>query len=397
MRSRSSAGLDWLAFFVANAQTGFGPFIAVYLAGAAWTQTAIGEALTLGTFVTMVSQVPGGALVDRLRDKRAAAFAAGIGVALAALLFALSPTRAAVLLAMVLHSLSSSMLGPAIAAISLALVGYTALGARLGRNTRFSALGNGSAAAVLGACGAYLSSRGVFWLTCALMIPGLIALRRIRREDLTLGPAALPTPQQTGWLPARAFWRLFLDRRLLVFVVCAVLFFFNDAALLPLAGVQATRNSGRFANLVIAASIVLPQLISAGISPWVGHSADRWGRRPMLLLGFAAVPLRGALLALSVDPVVIVLVQGLDGLSAAVFGVMMPLVIADITAGTRNFNTMVGVVGLSIAGGAALSTLVGGILADAYGHAAAFLVLSAGGLLSVLLLLLAMPETRPSK
>ncbi|HEX3348577.1 MAG TPA: MFS transporter [Acetobacteraceae bacterium] len=394
MTSRSAAGLDWLTFFVANVQTGFGPFIAVYLTSMAWTQTSIGEALSLGTVVAMVSQVPGGALVDRLRDKRVAALLAAAGVALAALLFALAPTRPAVLLAMVLHSLASSMLGPAIAAISLALVGRAALGERLGRNTRFAALGNGSAAAVLGVVGAYVSSRAVFWLTSALMIPGLIALSWIRRKDLTKGPASLPRRASTGWMPAPDLWRLFRDRRLLVFVAAAVLFFFNDAALLPIAGAQVTKNSGSYANLVIAASIVLPQLISAAIAPWVGRSADRWGRRPMLLLGFASVPVRGLLLALSVHPGSLILVQGLDGLSASVFGVMMPLVIADITAGTQHFNKMVGVVGLAISGGAALSTLVAGILADTFGHAIVFLVLSSGGLVSVLLLFLAMPDTR---
>src|SRR5579871_5949241 len=129
MSRRSAAGLDWLAFFVANAQTGFGPFIAVYLTQSAWTQTSIGEVLSIGTFAAMASQVPGGALVDRLRDKRLAALVASLGVATAAMLFALSPAKPSILLAVLLHSLASSMLNPAIVAISLALVGYAGLGA----------------------------------------------------------------------------------------------------------------------------------------------------------------------------------------------------------------------------------------------------------------------------
>ncbi|MBV9812493.1 MAG: MFS transporter [Acetobacteraceae bacterium] len=389
-RTRSHRGLDLLAFFVANAQTGFGPFIAVYLTSAAWTQTAIGEALSIGTVAAMLSQVPGGLLVDRLRDKRRAAFAAAAGIVLAALLFASSPTRPVVLLALVLHSVASAMLSPAIAAISLALVGHAAFGARLGRNARFAALGNGGAAVLLGACGALVSSRAVFWLTAALMIPGLFAVAAIRRADLTR--AATPLPRAGRNLAGLR--RVLTDRRLLVFLTCAVLFFFNDAALLPIAGAQVTKNSGQFANLVIAASIVLPQLIAAAISPLIGRCADRRGRRAMLLIGFAAVPVRGLLLSFSVDPTLLVAVQALDGLSAAAFGVTMPLVVADITKGTPHFNTAVGVVGLAISAGAALSTLAAGVIADSYGHAAVFRVLAVGGLLAVLLLLVAMPETR---
>jgi hypothetical protein len=71
--ARSLAGLDWLNFSVANAQTGFGAFIAVYLTAEAWTQAEIGEALSLGTIAARVAQIPGGSAVDRLGDKRVAA------------------------------------------------------------------------------------------------------------------------------------------------------------------------------------------------------------------------------------------------------------------------------------------------------------------------------------
>lgn len=396
MARRSLVALDWLNFFVANTQTGFGPFVAVYLTSEAWTQTDIGAALSLGTVLSMISQVPGGALVDRLHDKRFAAFFAAAGVACAALLFAVSPTKPFILLAETLHSVASSMLGPAIAAISLALVGHAAFGERLGRNARFSALGSGIAAAVLGACGTYVSNRAVFWLTCMLMMPALFALTRIRRAEIVASsPSAAAHPRAKGATRDELI-ALFLDRRLLVFAAAATLFFFANAAMLPLAGSEATRTSGRFANLVIAACIVLPQLIAASISPWVGRAADRWGRRPMLLLGFAALPLRGFLLSLSADPMLLVVVQTLDGLSAAVFGVMLPLVAGDITAGTGRFNLCVGVLGLAISGGATLSTLAGGALADNYGSSVAFIALACAGLLATLTILFAMPETRPS-
>src|SRR5262249_43472705 len=135
--TRSQRGLDWLNFFVASFQTGFGPFISVYLTGAGWTQGAIGVALSAGTVAGMASQVPGGALVDAMRSKRAAAAAAVVAIMGSALLIALWPALLPIAAAEILHSFASSVLGPAIAALSLALVDRSAFGERLGRNARF--------------------------------------------------------------------------------------------------------------------------------------------------------------------------------------------------------------------------------------------------------------------
>src|ERR1700756_4339321 len=85
MATRGLSGLDWLNFFVANFQTGFGPFISVYLTGVGWTQGAIGAVLSAGTIAGMVSQIPGGVFVDAVRSKRAAAAAAIVAIMASAL------------------------------------------------------------------------------------------------------------------------------------------------------------------------------------------------------------------------------------------------------------------------------------------------------------------------
>jgi MFS family permease len=389
---RSLRGLDWLNFFVANAQTGFGPFIAVYLTTEAWTQSEIGEVLSLGTAATMLSQIPGGAFVDRLRDKRVAAGAAGAAIVVSAILFAAVPTRFAVVVAELLHSFASSMLGPALAAISLALVGRAGLGERLGRNARFSALGNGIAAAALGACGAYVSSRAVFWLTAALMLPGLLASRMIRQVEMLplLAMDAAPAPVSPSLF--RDVLALLTSRRVLAFAGCVALFQLSNAALLPLVGSELARATGDVANLLIAACIVLPQAVVALISPLVGRAADRTGHRLVLAFGFAALPLRALLFAMVTnDPMLLVAVQALDGLSGAVFGVMLPLVAADLTRGTERFNLCMGVLGLAVAAGATLSTLIAGLIAAQLGEQAAFLALAGCGAMAVLAVLAARP------
>ncbi len=190
----SGRGLDWLNFFAANVQTGFGPFIAIYLTVEAWTESEIGVALSIGTVAAMLSQVPAGALVDALRNKRRAALAAVLAIIGSALIFAFFPDRLPVAIAEVLHGFASCVLTPAIAAISLALVGRAALGERVGRNARYASIGNGLAAALMGACGTYVSERAVFLLTAALGVPSLIALFAIRLA----GPVASPRRRPAG-------------------------------------------------------------------------------------------------------------------------------------------------------------------------------------------------------
>ena len=385
---RGPRALDWLTFFVADVQTGFGAFVAVYLTVHKWPQMQIGMALSLGTVTALLSQLPAGALVDAAPNKRAMAALGLVGIMLAALTLALWPRELPVLLAQVLHAIASAFVTPAIAAISLHLVGHAALGERLGRNARFGAIGSALAAAVMGATGAYVSSRAVFWLTVALCLPALGALAAIGRGAHARRQT---TTRLFDWPGLRA---LLSDRRLLVFAVAVLLFHLANAAMLPLAGAAVTMRAGDFANAIIAACIVVPQLVVALSSPRVGRLAAERGRRPMLILGWAALPVRGILLAVLPGPWLLVAAQAISGVSAAAFGVMLPLIAADLTRGTSHFNLCMGALGLSMAAGAALSTALAGWVADSTSTGLAFVGLSVCGLAGTLLLWLAMPETR---
>ncbi|SDV47788.1 MFS transporter [Chitinasiproducens palmae] len=396
---RSLRALDWLNFFVADVQTGFGPFVASYLASHKWTQGEIGLALSVGTITAMVSQLPGGAVVDAIRSKHLAAVAALVAITISALMLAASPTLMSVLGAEVLHGFASCMLTPAIAAISLALVGRQGMGDRLGRNARWASIGGALAAAAMGACAEYFSVRSVFWLTAALALPALVALWLIERSPAVV-PAPLPPVGRTGPPAARAgapresLRELLRDRRMLIFAACVVLFHLANAAMLNLAAGEVTVNMGNNVQLVIAACIIVPQAVVAMFSPWVGRTAQRLGRRPVLLIGFAALPLRALLFAGVRDPYLLVPIQLLDGISAAVFGVMMPLIAADVAGGKGRYNLCLGFFGLAAGIGATLSTTLAGFAADHFGLATSFCGLAVAGGLAVALVWLAMPETR---
>ncbi len=315
-------------------------------------------------------------------------------IGISALAYAAWPILPVVLSAEVLHSAASCVLGPAIAAVSLGLVGHRAIGERLGRNARFASIGNGLAAAAMGAVG-YISPRAVFVVTAVLLVPALLSLRAMASSEIDAERAHGALPKRRDNKPPGNFADLLRCRPLLILAGCVMLFHLANAAMLPLMGSVVTMRSSQWATILIAACIVVPQLIVALLSPWVGRQSQSWGRRPLLLIGFAALPIRGLLFATVKDPTILVLVQLLDGITASVFGVIVPLMIADLTRGTGHFNLGQGIVGTTTGIGASLSTTLAGYASDHFGSGSAFLGLAATAFLGLAAVWSLMPETRP--
>jgi MFS family permease len=394
---QSLRGLDWFIFFLADVQTGFGPFIAVYLTTEKWTQVEIGFVLSIGGVVALIGQMPGGAIVDAARSERLVAGLSVATIAVSALAYAVWPIFPVVVTAATLHAAASCVLGPAIAAISLGLVGPAAIGERFGRNARYASLGNGVAAAVMGTCGYFLSSRSVFLVTFLLAIPTLLALKSIREHEVDVahahGAVAREGRQDNADVSASIF-ALLRQRALLIFAAAVLLLQLANAAMLPLmAGVVTTRSS-QWAPVLIAACIIVPQAIVALTSPSVGRKAQQWGRRPLLLLGFGALAIRGLLFATVHDPYLLVMVQVFDGVTAAVFSVMGPLIVADVACGSGHFNLAQGIVGTATGIGASLSTVLAGYASDKFGSSVAFTGLAAVAALGLAMIWFVMPETR---
>lgn len=377
-------------------QTGFGPFVAVYLTTQKWTQVEIGLVLSIGGLVALIGQMPGGAIVDAARSERLVAGLAVATIGVSALAYAAWPIFPVVVAAATLHAAASCVLGPAIAAVSLGLVGRLAIGERFGRNARFASLGNGVAAAVMGTCGYYLSSRSVFLVTFVLAIPTLLALSQIREREIDAERAHGAVFREQPDQRATSIASLVRLPPLLIFAGAVLLLQLANAAMLPLmAGVVTTR-SADWAPVLIAACIIVPQAIVAMTSPWVGRAAQRWGRRPLLLLGFAALTIRGVLFATVSDPYLLVAVQVFDGVTAAVFSVMIPLIVADVAFGRGRFNLAQGIVGTATGIGASLSTVLAGYVSDRFGSSIAFMGLAATAAAGLVTIWTVMPETRRS-
>jgi MFS family permease len=393
---QSRNGLDWTNFFIADVQAGFGTFVAFYLAGLGWSQSSIGLALSAEGLAGVLGQIPGGALTDAVRWKRALVAAGILTICSAALILALIPTFPLVFAAEILHGLTAGMVGPALAAISLGLVGRRAMSARTGRNFRFAALGTALTAAVLGLVGDFVSARSIFLAAALLCAPALIALSRIRPAEIDYARA-----RNAGTGEAADKWHRVSDlarnRALLLFAACLILFQLANASILPLVGENLVASKAAAGSLRLSGLIIGPQIVVALLAPWVGYFSELRGRKPLLVLGIGLVAVRAVLFAFVADYPLLVAIQLLDGVSGAIISVLTVLVITDLTTGTGRFNLAQGAIGTGTGIAAALSTSVFGFVFQAFGYSAGFLSIAGVAAAAAALAWLFVPETKPEK
>jgi len=391
---RSLYGLDWLNFFIADVQTAFGPFVAVYLATRGWSPGDIGLVMGIGGAASVVSQAPGGWLLDAIPWKRAI-----IGVSLAliaagALVFALWPSFWPVLIAELLHGATGGTVKPALAALALGLVGHGALSRRLGRNQAFKSFGNAATAGLMGVLGQYASDRAPFLIAAALCLPAAVALMMIRGKDIDYAEARSAADRENPRKSHRVRDAA-RNRHLQIFILVLTLFQVANAPLAPLATGRLAYEHAQDPLLMTAGVVMIPEMVAALIAVWAAARADEWGRKPLMVLGLAAVSLRATLLAMSANPWALLLFQALDGMSAAVIGVMLPLVIADLTRGTGRYNLAQGVAGTAMGLGAATSVGITGSLVQHFGYWAGFLGLSAVALIGIAVVVRLFPDPKP--
>jgi MFS family permease len=229
------------------------------------------------------------------------------------------------------------------------------------------------------------------------VLPLLGALGRIQPTAIYFGRASsVPEYQGLSAPPRARQWSLWKNRSLLTFAGCEFLFQMANASMLPLAGEALAYSKEALSSLIVSALIIVPQVIVALTAPWMGRRANTWGRRPLLLIGFAALPIRALGFAWTTDPMILIAAQVLDGVSGTMLGMLTALIVADLTTGTGRFSLAQGFVGTMSGIGASLSTPLSGLVAGSFGRAAGFLGIAAVALAAVLLLWLLMPETNPS-
>jgi MFS family permease len=394
--------LDALNFFLADVRDGLGPYLAIYLlTERQWNQASIGLVMSVAGIAGIVAQTPAGALIDRSTAKRALIAAAAVVVTGACVVLPLLERFELVAVTQALAAAAGAVFAPAIAAVTLGLVGPTAFTGRTGRNEAFNHAGNAVAAAIAGATAYFFGPGVVFWLLAAMALASIAATLSIPPEaidnDMARGLDTTTEVDAGSQHNPSGFGVLLACRPLLIFAAATVVFHFANAAMLPLVGQKLALVNRNLGTTMMSVCIIAAQLIMVPVAIVVGRKADVWGRKPLFAVALAVLAVRGALYPLSDDPWWLVGVQLLDGVGAGIFGALFPLVVADLTRGTGHFNISQGAIATATGIGAALSAAAAGVVVVAAGYSAAFLSLAAIAAAGLIGFVLLMPETLPDR
>lgn len=382
---------------LADVRDGLGPYLSVFLKGGQdWQPAAIGIAMATSSVSAALAQIPAGAIVDGSRAKRLLVAGSGLAVALGCVAIALRPTFATVIAAQVLIGFASTLIAPTLAALSLGLVGRARLDARISRNESFNHGGNFAAALLAGTLGQRFGYQWIFYLLCGFAIASALFVRMIdpRQIDHELARGGETVDPSDGKVEPVSLRSLLKDRVLIVFLLSVTLFHFGNAAMLPMAGQVLAKTHPGSDTIALSFCIIAAQLVMVGVAWAVGRAMSRGlGRKTIFLVAFAVLPIRGLLFSVTANPVGVVLIQLLDGVSAGIFGVVAVVIAADIMEGTGRFNLAQGLVALAIGIGAGLSNLVAGFVVEGFGYSVGFLFLATIAFLALLFFAVFMPET----
>lgn len=393
-RKRSLRALEATNFFLADVQTGVGPFLAAYLAGAGWNPGRVGVALTVGGVVTVALQTPAGAIVDSLRSKRAIIVLGALVLGMGAVLLALNTAPWAVYSAQLLIGGAGPLLAPTLGAITLGLVGRKFFDRQFGRNQGFNSAGNVACALLIAGVSRMFGNGAIFITTAMLTIPTILAVLSIRGDDIDYQWARGGSSEGDPIPGAEPIHRALLgDRVLAMFLVCAFLFHLANAAMLPELGEMLTKTSKAGVAPLMSACILVTQAIITCTAAGIGRFANAYGRKPLLLVGFGVLPLRAVLYTLTHNTASLIAIQVFDGIANAIFGVVSILVIADRTEGTGRFNLLQGALATMVGLGAALSNLLGGKIVQYGSFRNSFLALGSVAVVAFALLQFCVPET----
>lgn len=388
-RKRATGALQALNFFMADMQAGIGPFLGVFLQQRGWATGPIGTVMTIGGVAGMVMTVPAGAFIDHTEKKRWVVVITGICTVLASFLILWSHSWAVVTVSQVATAIAGAAIGPAVTGMTLGVVRQKGFNAQNGRNQAWNHAGNMVGAGLSGWLGWKYGMPAIFYLAGAFGVLAIITVLSIPERAIDHRAARGLEKAQEGddaeGGQAEGFKALLQHKPMLILAAALACFHLGNGAMLPLYGMAVVGAGKGNAAMFTATTVVVAQAVMIVASLVAMKVAAGRGYWLVLLISFAALPLRGFLAGSFIEHWGVWPVQALDGIGAGLQSVAVPGLVACLLDGTGRVNVGQGAV-MTVQGlGASLSPAIGGWLAQLLGYHVAFFVLGSFAFVSLAL------------
>lgn len=385
-----------LNFFMADMQAGIGPFLGVFLLAHGWHSGWTGTVMTAGGIAGMLVTTPAGALIDASHHKKLYVIAPGICTVIASGLVLVSQEFWLVAGSQVATAVAGAAIAPAVAGITLGMVHQSGFNRQIGRNQAYNHAGNVAGAGLSGLLGWLFGFDAVFWLAAGFGILSIIAVLAIPREAID-DDAARGLHREGERREAISGFRVLVESRPLVILAASLaLFHLGNAAMLPFYGLAVVAHGQGNPAGFVAMTIVIAQTVMIAASLIAMRMAEKQGYWLVLLISFAALPVRGVVAAHLLNPWGVYPVQMLDGIGAGLQSVAMPGLVARVLDRTGRVNVGQGAVMTAQGVGASLSPAIGGWIAQEIGYSAMFMILGAFALGSLALWIGYAPLLKPA-
>ena len=384
---RSRRALEALNFCMADMQAGIGPFLGVFLQQRGWTTGAIGTVLTTGGIAGMALTAPAGAFIDSTRHKRLVVVMTGICTVAASFLLLLSQSTFVVTASQIVTAIAGAAIGPAVAGITLGIVRQQGFNAQNGRNQAFNHAGNMAGAGLSGYLGWRFGMPAIFYLAALFGVLAIISVLSIPSNEID-HRAARGLERASGDTAddKAAGLRVLIDNKPLLILATALAFFhLGNGAMLPLYGLAVVGAGQGDPAVFTATTVVVAQAVMIVASIVAMRLAAGRGYWLVMLMSFAALPVRGLIAGTVIRHWGVWPVQALDGIGAGLQSVAVPGLVACLLSGSGRVNVGQGAV-MTVQGvGASLSPALGGWIAQLLGYRVAFFVLGSFALVSLAL------------
>ncbi len=389
-------GLSCMVFLISDIQGGVGPFISLYLsADLNWNAAEIGLVLATYNIASLLSQIPSGMLIDLVEFKQSLIAMCTVTIAFGCLLIVHSSKLMPIIIAQSLIGMATSIIPPAITAITLGLVGREAFPTRLAINNTFYHAGNVFIALATGIMARWLGIAWVLYIGIISSLASIIPLYLINRREIDndIARECLEGNNSQVCKPI-LIKKILTSQPLIIFGICLILFTFSNSAQLPLVGLKIIAKNPGFGSFYMASSIILAQVVMIVVAYVLSFVIRGFGRKPLFITSFSILIVRTIFYTLTDNPNLLLANQVLDGIAAGIFNIVSVVIITDLAKNSGRFNFMQGIMIFCISIGAALSNLVAGYISKLYGIDSSFRLLTVIAIIGLLFYTLVMPETK---